>query len=772
MRCAMTYVLICALGVMTLCAIAQGPQEDAKLIDHGVAVPLAERRGVVVTQDANGNNLVIACSLDLSPRGWILVTDIDTGETQQIYCPEGVGNSAPYGSLMHTNGKFYTTQDGVLLEFDPTLREWTFQGRPSPDASCYLYVTQGPDGTVWAGNAYTAGLVSFNPETREMKDHGRMDPKQKYLSYVAVDDAGWVYGGIGTQLCNIVTYDPATGEKVQIVPEDSRQVGTATLHRGIDGKVYGRANLKAGEQWYRMSAGKAEEINKEDCAPNAPIYAIGWGAKGGSFPDGRKLTDYSMIQKWLEVQDPKTGKTKRIEFDYESEGTYLRVLTAGPDGKVYGNSAHPSRGVVYDPETGVLKYEEGAIARKGFAVQGEYIIGGHYGGGRLYVFDTIKPWNMASVAAKLRDGIIAAELTRLAQSEEGKIDYIESHDLVLFRADEYGGQIHFPLEAAEDGQYYLVIAPYQSPGYCTVQFSFDGKDLREPYVGYAQAAQPGPFQTFGPLELKAGEHRLSVKTIAAEAGNPWIGITAISLTKEPPDEVIAAAEPPNPRLVAAFAPDINVPWGAAAHADGKHVMISGPPGYGYLGGGIGIYNLETDEKMLLTHKDLIENHCVMSMAPLDNGDIVCGSSISGGHGTTAAAKEAVLFILDWETKKIGFQMVPVAGASGIRLMCTGPDGLVYCIADASGFFVFDPQKKEVVHTQSLAEYGGTPVNGMARGPDGNIYVILSQALVRITPGSFEVEKIADTPAPPTAGIAVVGGRVYFAIGSRLWSAKL
>ncbi len=772
MRCVMTYMLMCVLCVMMVCATAQGQKADDKLIDHGVAVPLAERRGVVTTQDANGKNLAIACSLDLNPRGWILVTDIDSGETTQIQCPEGVGNSPPYGSLMHTNGKFYTTQGSVLLEFDPTSRDWTFHGTPSPAASCYLSFTEGPDGMVWAGNAYTAGLISFDPEAREAQDHGRLDEAQKYLSALAVDDAGWVYGGIGTARCNIVAYNPETGEKIQIVDEAKRKVGTANVYRGEDGKVYGRAELADGAQFYRLYDGKAEVIQEADMGPKAPTGAIGWGNKRGSLPDGRQLVNYSMTDKWLEVRDPETGETKHIEFDYESEGTHLRVMTAGPDGKVYGNSAHPSRGVTYDPETDVLEYQRGAIARKGFATQGKYIIGGHYGGGRLYVFDTTMPWNMAPVAASLRGGIPAMELTKLAESDAGKIDYIESHDLVLFRADDYGGQIHFPLEAGDDGQYYLIIAPYKSPGYCTVQFSLDGTEIGEPYPGYAKAAESGPFQTFGPLQLKAGEHRLSVKTIKAEAGNPWIGINAISLTKEQPDGVIAEAQPPNPRLVATFSPDINVPWGAAAHPDGQHVMISGPPGYGYLGGGIGIYNLETDEEMLLTHEQLIENHCVTAMAPLDNGDIVCGSSVGGGHGTTAVAKEAVLFVLDWETKEISFQTVPVAGASAIRLMRTGPDGLVYCIADASGFFVFDPGKKEVVHDESLGEYGGTPVNGMERGPDGNIYVIFSEAILKIAPGSFEVEKIADTPASPTAGIAVVGGRVYFAIGSHLWSAKL
>jgi len=672
---------------------------------------------------------------------------------------------------MATNGRFYTTQGKVLLEFDPTAREWTFHGTPSRAAACYLSFTEGPDGVVWAGNAYTTGLVSFGPKTRQMRDHGRLDEAQKYLSYLAVDDAGWVYGGIGTARCNIVAYNPRTGEKRQIVDEQQRKVGTASVYRGVDGKVYGRADLRDGAQWYRLADGRAERIEQGAKAARAPSGAIGWGNKRGDLPDGRRVTHYDMLDKWLEVQDPSSGETRRIEFEYQSEGSVLRVLTAGPDGKVYGNSAHPSRGVVYDPETGVLEYQRGAIARKGFAVQGKYVIGGHYGGGKLYVHDTTKPWHMHATAASVKNAIAATDLMKLAETREGKIDHIKSHDLVLFRSDEYGGQIHFSLAVPRDGQYHLIVAPYRSPGYCKVQFYLDGQKIGDPYVGYHKVVEPGPHLASGPATLAAGQHRISIETMEADAGNPWIGIRAMSLTQKPLAEAITRAEPANPRLVATFAPDINVPWGAAAHPDGKYVMISGPPGYGHLGGGIGIHNLETGESILLTHEQLVPHHSIMAMAPLDNGDVVCGTTVSGGHGSTAVAKEAVLFILDWDTKEIRYQTSPVNGASEVGLLKKGGDGLIYGLAGRT-LFVFDLGSRQVVHTASLGGYGGRAVNGMACGPNGDIYLVLSKAIVNVAARTFEVTKIADTPGNANAGIAVVGGRVYFAVGSHLWSVKV
>ena len=53
-------------------------------VDHGVAVPLAESRSAC---DAKGRNVVIACGMDLGKRGWILVTDVDSGQTRQVWFP-------------------------------------------------------------------------------------------------------------------------------------------------------------------------------------------------------------------------------------------------------------------------------------------------------------------------------------------------------------------------------------------------------------------------------------------------------------------------------------------------------------------------------------------------------------------------------------------------------------------------------------------------------------------------------------------------------------
>lgn len=609
-------------GAMMMLMMAGATLAQPGFVDHGVAVPLAERRGVVATHTADGKNIAIACSLDLSPRPWLLVTDLDSGESEQVYMPEGTPNLPPYASLLSSNGKFYTCAGPTFLEFDPITRQFTFSALPVRGQN-YLSFTEVPGGPIYCGSNPGTNLVRFDPQTREITDLGRLDDVQQYLSHLAVDSAGWVYGGIGTARHNIVAFNPTTGERRQLIPEQDRQIGTAAVYPGADGKAYGQFP----GSYYQLFEGKATRISREQMGPRAPINNIYWGDVLSALPDGRRVRAYDLEQKWLEVEGPQEGAIKRIEFDYQSEGTYLRVLAGGPDGLIWGSSAHPSFAVTFDPATGRFDIKPGHQAYKSIAFQGKYVMGNEYTGGKLWLYDTSRPWT-------------------------------------------------------------------------------------------------GPGQ----------------------------------------------AETDNPRLMAQYAPDINVPVGALAHPDGRHLLMSGEPGYGYLGGGIGIYDLETGESILLRHTELVPDHSVQAMAALPNGDVICGTTIAGGHGTRATATEAVLFILDWKSRQVSYRTVPVPGSPSIAALYVADRGLVYGLASPATFFVFDPVAKRVVQSEAFADWGA-PVFGSQLVPDGqgNLYTVLSRAVVRVRMEPFSVEKLDTPPQAITGGTALMGGRVYFSVGSHLWS---
>lgn len=601
---------------------------ENRFLDHGVAARTAESRGAVAARDAAGKCLVIACSLDHSPRGWILLTDIDSRDTKQCWYPEGVPNSPPYASLLSRNGRFYTCAGPTFLEFDVNARVWTFHGVPAPTESCYTgsAFADGPDGRIYAGSHPHCHLISYDPRTKKMTDYGSMDPQEQYLSYLALDSAGWAYCGIGTARYNIVAFKPATRERRQIVGEEERKLGTATVYLGTDGKVYGRA----GNQWYQLFEGKAALIAQEAAVPPATTGAIGWGNTRGVFSDGRILKHYNLPERWLEIEDPRTKKTQRITFDYQSDGAQITSLAAGPDGRVYGSTAHPMHFFAYTPDKNTLE-DWGPVARVGggnfcaMALQGKYIAAPSYSRGIFHLFDATKPFN--------------------------------------------GGM---------------------------------GKD-------------------------------------------------------------------PNPREVAAWPADICRPRTALAHPDGRHVLMAGYAGYGRRGGGLGIYDLVTSKATLITHTDLIPDQSTITLKALPNGDLIGGTSVETPGGGHPAAREGVLYIMDWKTRKVIFQAVPVRGAREVFSLEVGPDGLIYGLASGSEFFVFDPKGKKVLHRKSMAAYGGLPRPALLRGADNTIYALFTKAIVRIDPRDFRHEKLADASGNISAGIAIQRDRLYFAIGSHLWS---
>jgi len=114
----------------------------------------------------------------------------------------------------------------------------------------------------------------------------------------------------------------------------------------------------------------------------------------------------------------------------------------------------------------------------------------------------------------------------------------------------------------------------------------------------------------------------------------------------------------------------------------------------------------------------------------------------------------------------------VPGDPNLVSLEVGVDGLVYGLSSNSTLFVFAPDRKQVMQRQGLAAYGGVPRQALHGAPDGSLYALLSAAIVRITPATLAVEKLATPPVSISAGGALADGRLYFASGAHLWSYSL
>ena len=618
------------LAVMGLIIVTWGAwAQDARFIDHGVGAAVAESRGVIVFEGAGGQPMALSLSTDRSPRGWVLLVNLQNGEGEQLYYPEGVPNSDPFASLMSHNGRFYTFAGKVLLEFDLQAREWLFNGIPAPSEACVTgtAMVDGPGGLIFAGTYPNCRLVSYDPQTQEMREYGQLDEAEHYVNALVADDAGWLYAGIGTARQNVVAFNPATGERVQLPAEDARPQGTGYVFLGTDGKAY----AKVGETWWRAYAGKPEQIAGDQVPGVQPTGAIGWGQSKAQLRDGTEVA-LDLPNKWVRVVRP-GGQVDVFDLTYESEGAQLTSLGEGPDGRIYASSAHPMHLVAYDPATDTLT-DLGPVPTIGggnmcaMAAAGEFLYGASYSGGHVWRYDPAAPWSPA-------------------------------------------------------------------PG--------DGA---------------------------------------------------------------------NPVAIAQYKQDLCRPRACIADPTQRWVVSGGFAGYGLCGGGLAIHDRESGETTLLTHEQVIPNQSTITMRFLPDGNLVGGTSIATPGGGHPLASEGVLYVMDWASREVVYQVAPVPGAGEVFSIEVGADGLVYGLTSGSRFLVFDPARQEVVHTEDLSAYGGLPRQTLAAGPDGNIYAAFTNAIVRITPGSFAHEKLADPPQTISAGAVIRDGRLYYASGSHIWSFDL
>lgn len=624
---------LCILVIPALCALPAAlaqtpPRAKDAFRNHGVPAQVSECRGAIATADATGNPVIMAMAMDTLNTS-LLVINARTGKTQQYWYPKKTGRiGANYCLMIAANGKFYVMLDSVFLEFDLSLRKWTFA--ENANAGTAMSLTEGPDGTIYAATYPSSNLLAFNPKTRKLTDLGRLDTAQKYPSYLVADSAGWVYAGIGTARSNMVAFNPKTNQRIQLIAEADRVVGSGYFHKGDDGHVYGRLNAK--HPWRRFFKGEAETV--EQPGPKALMRSTSWSHNLILFPDGSKLAAFDMPGKTFTVTAPK-ATPKVVTFDYASQGAIITSMIAGPGGKVYGSTCHPFRLFSCDTKSGKLA-NYGGLKKVGggnfcgLSVHGDTLFGAAYGGGVLYAYDTNSPWR-------------------------------------------------------------------------------DSQD----------------------------EHA-------------------------------------NPKLLVQFKADIGRPRATLTHPDGRHIIFVGFPGYGRVGGGMAVYDLNTGKAELLTNKRLLHGLSTVTLRALPNGDLIAGTSIHAPGGATPVTKTARLYIMDWKTRKVVFDLGPVENASSISCLEIGPAGKVYGITDTSQFFVFDPDTRKIIHRADFKEYGNPVRSDQTFQLDakGRLLAIMSTAIVRITPRSYKPGKLATPPEPATVGSAVIGNRLYYAAGSRVWSYRL
>lgn len=365
---------------------------------ENLGVPLKKGgfRNACVCPDATGEKDLIYFNFSQEAGPLFMVSvDPQTGETHQ-YSAEA-GHPGAHGFCCGPDRKIYfgTWDSGSLLVFDPKQPEKNIQtlGKPAPSESYIWQLVRGIDSRIWGVTYPNAKLVSFDTATGEMKDCGQASATEMYSQAVAVGPDGCVYTTFGTRKSDLIMYDPKTGNRRSIAPPDfAGHIASAWVGKCVDGMIsaglapVGGPPGKDNRIWFEVRGARLIPMDHA----NTWVRPV--------FRDGRVLQESG--DGTYGILDPRTNTYERGRFTYEAAGKQIFMVSAGPDGKIYGSGAMPMDLFRYDP-----------TARRseilGTLGSGEVYSMLSYGGklysfcyapGDTVVYDPTKPWKMGSAA--------------------------------------------------------------------------------------------------------------------------------------------------------------------------------------------------------------------------------------------------------------------------------------------------------------------------------------------------------------------------------------
>ncbi|HEY8657946.1 MAG TPA: hypothetical protein VIL78_02855 [Hanamia sp.] len=398
---------------------------------------MSNHRGVVATVDGSGRNVVLLWLFDYRGGYALLMIDAETGKNQTFPMPFPAGD-AVYSSILSSKNKFYTFFNNHFAEFDPVKRAFTFSKEAMPQMA--MSMTEDDQGVIWAVTYPNSGVVSFNPNTREFKDYGYVYKQNwhQYPSFLATDNAGWVYFGLGNTASQIIAFDPVTGKTKPMLEESERKRGMAYVYRNLNGKVYGQPlRGSKGEDWYEFYKGNGRKIGKHDPLSPKPIITGNQGLFHADFPDGKKIKVLDLLERKLVVEDPKTNTEKKVSFEYASEGAWVMGVAVSPDGNITGGTTFPMRFFNYNPKTGKLVNKEAFGQFDALASQGDHFFFGSYGGGVLLEWDPSRPWVNTKKGAETNP-LFLAGVDPVINRPHRVLAYSDGKTIIMSGTPEYG----------------------------------------------------------------------------------------------------------------------------------------------------------------------------------------------------------------------------------------------------------------------------------------------------------------------------------------------
>ena len=203
---------------------------------------------------------------------------------------------------------------------------------------------------------------------------------------------------------------------------------------------------------------------------------------------------------------------------------------------------------------------------------------------------------------------------------------------------------------------------------------------------------------------------------------------------------------------------------AITQTNDNTIYLGATPGYGKLGGPLVQWNKTTNTTQ--EWPNIIPDQSIFSLT-MANGQLVGGTSIYGGSGSTPTQSQAKLFVWDPTTNSKVYETVPVPNATYISNLITAPNGLVYGFANST-LFTFDPVSKQITlpgYSLPASSNVYNLGNNIAIGSDGNIWGLSTAGVYTINITTNQVTSFLSQSAV-TAGFVLIqdkvnGDHIYF-----------
>ncbi|WP_313893755.1 hypothetical protein [Psychrobacillus sp.] len=228
----------------------------------------------------------------------------------------------------------------------------------------------------------------------------------------------------------------------------------------------------------------------------------------------------------------------------------------------------------------------------------------------------------------------------------------------------------------------------------------------------------------------------------------------------------------NPKLILQEE-SIHRPRCAITLSDKEHFVWGGFPGYGMVGGSLGIYHAKTEKNKLLTHEKVVINQSTVSLSQLNSGEILGGTSVETPGGAESREKEGCLYVLDKETHTVKNSFVPIEGAREISQLFVDQFDRAHCLTNQSIYFVCNPNTEQILFRKDLSSFGQIVRNSFAFDMSSNtLFCLLSNTLLSIEISEekyAEPKVVRSLPMKASSGIVHKNNRIYYGSGSHLCS---